>query len=191
MPGLLLLVITAALGSEPGVVTRAFVPKPIAGHPVLDLRVGGQTGTPLDRPVICLEGYPLKRFSLEACGNGSGFLHHEDVPDIAHFRLRGTLLEGLRDRTSGALVIGAGFAEISKGEDSEGFWFGPPRSPTEPSGAGPELSVSGKMRHWFDRRGYLVFDVNVGVALIASAPAVVGYGGPTVGFASATAGLGF
>lgn len=192
MPGHVLLVLaSASFAADSAVVTQAFRPAPIAGHPVLDFRVGGQTGTPLDHPVMCLEAYPLARFSIEACGNGAGFLHHDDVSDLAHFRIRGTMLEGLRKRTSAALVLGAGFAELSVGEDEGGFQFGPADSPAQRSGAGPEVSLSGKMRHWFDRRGYFVVDLNAGVALIASAPTVADQAGPTVGFVSATAGLGF
>lgn len=187
----LVLLAASAVAAEPVIVTTAFEPAPVAGHPVLDLRVGGQTGTPLDHPVICMEGYPLSRFSIEACGNGAGFLHRDDVPDLAHFRVRGTVLEGIHKRTSAGLLVGAGFAEMSRGEDGPGFLFGPARSPGQTSAAGPELSASGKLRHWFDRRAYFVADLNVGVALIAAAPTVVGQRGPTVGFASVTAGVGF
>lgn len=168
-----------------------FTIAPVAGHPVFDLRLGAQTSSPIEHPYVCVEGYPLARVSLEACGNGSGVIHHDDVPDLAHFRARATLLEHNEGRNHVGMVVGVGFAELQVGEDAAGFAFGEARSPDQTSGAGPELSLSGKARHWFDPRAYLVLDLNVGGALIPAAPVIMGGGDAMVPFGSATIGVGF
>jgi hypothetical protein len=38
------------------------------------------------RATLCLELSPHELLSVEACGNGSGFLHREPEPEVAHFR---------------------------------------------------------------------------------------------------------
>lgn len=87
-----------------------------------NLRIGASTSS--HRPTLCLELSPLELLSVEACGNGSGFLHHEEAPELAHFRAHFTLaswktpLGWLQPRLS------AGFAELQVGEDGSGFHFG-------------------------------------------------------------------
>lgn len=80
-------------------------------------------------------------FGVEACGNGSGFLHHESAPEIAHFRgrFRVTSVEtglGYLEPT-----LSAGFAELQLGPDAPGFSFtgaGPGGMDT----AGPEVGAA-------------------------------------------------
>ncbi|WP_148282408.1 hypothetical protein [Corallococcus coralloides] len=104
-----------------------------------NLRAGASTSG--RRPSICLELSPLARLGVEACGTGSGFLHRDPEPEIAHFRANLTLtsfktrLGWLQPRLS------AGFAELQIGEDSSGFDFGG-SGPTGVETAGPEVGAS-------------------------------------------------
>lgn len=47
----------------------------------MNLRIGG--GSTSERPRLCLEASPHDRFSIEACGTGSGFLHHDEGPEAS------------------------------------------------------------------------------------------------------------
>jgi hypothetical protein len=129
--------------------------------------------------------------TVEGCGTGSGFLHHADEPDLAHFRTRFVGFSERRGRWDGSALLGVGFAEIQRGVDDEGFLFGPARSDDQNEGAGPEVSAGLKGRAWFLERAYASADLNVGVAHIPSAPTVNGQEGPWVPFAAMTAGIGF
>lgn len=180
---------TAALAGTTSV--ARFEPDPLAGHPVLDLRLGVAAAEPLGHPYVCLQGAPLARLALEACGTGSGFLHHGAEPEIAHFRARATLWGLAAGRGDAGLVAGFGFAEVQRGEDASGFQFGPARSSDQTSGAGPEASLSAVGRWWLHERAYAIADVNAGAAHVPAAPTVLGHGGPVVPFLLVTAGLGF
>jgi hypothetical protein len=184
------LALPAHAHADDGTSTQAVKARPLAGRPVLDLRVGASTNTG-PHPQICLEGYPLASVSLEACGTGAGFLHQDDAPDMAHFRGRWTALRGARGATDAALLVGAGFAEIQSTADKPGFRFGEAVEPNQVEAAGPEASVSAKARFWMHERTYIVADVNAGAAYIPGAPTVIGEGGPVVPFGQVTVGLGF
>lgn len=112
---------------------------PVDSRNYVNLRIGGSTQAA--RPELCLEVTPHALFAVEACGTGSGFLHHDPVPQISHFR--GKLNVRGWQTSFGRLVasVNAGFAELQVGEDGEGFHF----SGVGPSGvetAGPELGLS-------------------------------------------------
>lgn len=168
-------------------------PRPVAGHPVFDLRVGVDRLEDVRHPFLCAEGAPTRWLSFEACGNGAGFLHQDPSPDMAHFRALGRLAGFGAGRGSIDLRVGGGFAEVQRGADAPGFRFGPAREADPVEAAGPEASASLKGRWWLDGAGraYLVGDLAAGVALIPGAPDVFGRGGPAVPFAAFTAGLGF
>lgn len=104
-----------------------------------NLRIGSSTSA--TRPELCLDVAPLDFLSLEACGTGSGFLHRDANPEIAHFRA-GFVVKRFQLSTSDvALRVHAGFAEIQIGEDDPGFQFtsvGPRGVET----AGPAVGVS-------------------------------------------------
>ena len=182
--------LVVAQSASAGTETEGRAVRPLAGHAVLDLRVGGDT-TQGHHPTICLAGFPLERLSIEACGTGSGVLHHDDAPDLAHFRARFTVLQAEGRSTDLALLAGAGFAEVQRTADEPGFRFGEPTEPDPVEAAGPEVSASVQGRYWFLPKAYAIADVNAGVAAVPGAPAVLGHGGPAVPFASVTLGLGF
>lgn len=182
---------SAAWAQEPvEVKSEAFVARPIAGHSIFELRSGLSNVGPADHPYICAELRPLKRFGFEACGNGAGFLHQANVPDLAHFRGRGTVWEKSEERWSGSAVIGAGLAEVQRRSDRPGFVLGD-EGEGAIEAAGPEVSASAQGRYWLDERAYAVVDANVGVAYVPGAPSVIGRGGPVVPFLLVTAGIGF
>jgi hypothetical protein len=104
-----------------------------------NIRVGASTSA--RRPTLCLELAPLDMLSVEGCGTGSGFLHQDPEPEIAHFRAHFRL-------TSWKTAVGwlqprlsAGFAELQVGEDSGGFHFNG-TGPTGVETAGPEVGAS-------------------------------------------------
>lgn len=172
--------------------SETYVPAPVAGHPVFDMRVG------VDRmdqshPYICGELTPLGWLSIEGCGTGSGFLHHGDEPEMAHFRTRIRAVGIDKGRAELDLLVGAGFAEVQRTADRAGFKFGPATEPDPIEAAGPEASIGAKSRLWLDNGGktYVSGDLTAGAAVIPGAPEVMGRGGPVVPFAALTFGLGF
>jgi hypothetical protein len=169
------------------------VPRPIAGHPVFEMRVGADRVDDLRHPFLCAEGTPLPWLSIEGCGNGAGFLHKDEGLDFAHFRTKARLLGATSGRGTLDLLAGAGFAEIQRTSDQPGFKFGKPQEAAPVEAAGPELSMSLKGRFYADpgARTYLSADLNAGVAAIPGAPQVLGQGGPVLPFAAFTVGLGF
>lgn len=185
-----LTVATTAQAADQVLKSEVFVPRPVAGHRVFELRSGLSNVGAAEHPYVCAEVSPLKRFGFEACGNGAGFLHQADVPDLAHFRGRGTVWQRASERWSGSAVVGVGLAEVQRTSDRPGFVLGD-EGEGAIEAAGPEVSASAQGRYWLDKRVYAVVDANVGVAYIPGAPSVIGRGGPAVPFVLVTAGMGF
>lgn len=104
-----------------------------------NLRAGASTSG--RRPSICLELSPVARLGVEACGTGSGFLHRDPEPEIAHFRANLTLTSWRTRFGWFQPRLSAGFAELQVGEDSSGFDFGG-SGPTGVETAGPEAGAS-------------------------------------------------
>lgn len=184
-----LLTATALGGSS----SEVFIQRPVAGHPVFEMRIGVDR-VDVGHPFVCAELSPLRWLSVEGCGTGSGFLHHDpDYPDMAHFRARANVFGVGEGRTTADLLVGAGFAEVQTTADEPGFKFGQAKEPDQVEAAGPEASVSMKGRLWLDNTGrtYATADLNAGAALIPAAPEVLGQDGPVVPFAALTFGLGF
>jgi hypothetical protein len=111
---------------------------PEAPTTYVNLRIGASTGT--HRPEFCGE-VGIWRISVEGCGSGSGFLHHDSNPELTHFRAKfkisstKTPLGWLETRAM------AGFAELAIGSDDGGFAFGGTNA-SRTSTAGPELGAS-------------------------------------------------
>lgn len=188
----MILALAAAFAQDPGgevIEQTTFVRRPVAGRPVFDLRVGAQS-VDGSHPYLCGEGNPLAWLSVEACGTGAGILHRGDGFDMAHFRARVRALHREIKRSDIDLLVGAGFAEVQRGEDAAGFRFGE-QDTGAVEAAGAEASLSVKGRFYTTPGTYLVADVNAGAALIPGASQVFGQGGPVVPFAAATIGLGF
>lgn len=196
MLALAAIVQAAAADPSPAAATTesvAVVPRPIAGHPVFEMRIGTDRIDDMSHPFLCAEGSPLSFLSIEACGNGAGLLHQDEGVDFAHFRAKARLAGMRSGRGTLDWLAGAGFAEVQRTSDEPGFRFGRPTEPEPVEAAGPELSMSLKGRYYADpgARTYLSADLNAGVAAIPGAPAVMGRGGPVVPFAAFTVGLGF
>ncbi len=169
----------------------AELPRPVAGHPVLDVRLGVDDRTG-GHPVVCIKGSPLRAWSVEACGTGQGILHDGEGIDMAHFRGRFAPVTFTRGRLDGEFALGAGLAEIQAGRDEPGFRLGRAEDGAVEA-AGPEVSASLAGRVWLDTTGrtYLTADFTAGAAYIQGAPNVLGQGEATVPFAGFSAGLGF
>ncbi|MBM7113859.1 hypothetical protein [Archangium primigenium] len=127
----------AASASEPVEVLDAASAEPPRNYG--NLRVGASTSSL--RPTLCLELSPLEMLSLEGCGTGSGFLHHDKAPEIAHFR---SWLKLTSWKLGGVWLqprMGVGFAELQVGEDGGGFHFAGVGA-TGVETAGPEVGAS-------------------------------------------------
>ena len=99
--------------------------RPVANHPVLELRAGvdARPGGPHDgptRPYLCGEVTPLKRLGVEACGNGAGVIQDEQLSDFAHFRARVTAVQQQAGRFDLDVIGGVGWAEVQRGQDAAG-----------------------------------------------------------------------
>lgn len=109
-----------------------------------NLRVGVSAPSLNGRPALCLDVAPLAWLSVEACGTGSGFLHHDADPELAHFRAW-LGVGGWRTRFGWLEPrVGAGFAELQEGEDDPGFQFGGV-SANRLATAGPELAAAARL----------------------------------------------
>ena len=88
-----------------------------------NLRVGASSATQNNRPELCLEVAPLSYLSVESCGTGSGFLHQDPAPELAHFRTKLKVAELKLGKVWVQPQLLAGFAELQIGEDAPGFNF--------------------------------------------------------------------
>ncbi len=166
--------------------------KPVAGHPVFDLRLGADSmgvGQPQVQPYFCGEVSPMAVLSIEACGNGSGILHRVDGPDVVHFRMRTRVLGHRRGMVDTAALLGVGFTEVQRSLDKPGFRFGS-ASEGQVEASGPEVSIGVKARYWLGGRSYLTGDLTAGSGYVVGAPMVMGWSSPVVPFASVTVGMG-
>lgn len=153
-----------------------------------NLRIGASTSG--RRATLCLELSPHELLSVEACGTGSGFLHQEPEPEVAHFRTHFRLtswktpLGWLQPRLS------AGFAELQVGEDGSGFHF----TGTGPGGvetAGPEVGASLRALLPVAAGFELVGELGVSAAYFHHAPALLRPQEALQPSASLTFGVGF
>ena len=132
----------------------------------------------------------MRRFSAEACGNGSGVLHQADGPDVAHFRLRAAPLIQESGRLRSMMMVGVGFTEVQSTADTPGFKFGSANE-GQVEAAGPEVSIGYKGRYWVTRKNHVAVDVVAGTAYVPGAPEGMGWASPVVPFVSLTTGMGF
>lgn len=132
-----------------------------------NLRIGAASSSA--RPELCLELSPLALLSVEACGTGSGFLHRDPAPEIAHFRAKATLMSW--ETPIGYLQprVAAGFAELQVGEDTAGFYFAN-AGPTGMETSGPELGLSLRCLTPVVAGFELVSELNFNAAVFAHAP---------------------
>jgi hypothetical protein len=126
----------------------------------INLRVGASTGT--HRPEFCGE-LGIWRISVEGCGSGSGFLHHDATPELTHFRAKFRLLSVKTPVGWLETRVAAGFAELAIGSDDGGFSFAGTNA-TRTSTAGPELGASLR----------LVYPLWVGFELLAELSGGIG-----------------
>jgi hypothetical protein len=136
----------------------------------INMRVGGSSASENARPVLCMEITPFARFSVEACGTGSGFLHRDPASEIAHFRAKYSFSQWHTPNGSIQLQAGFGFAELQVGEDAPGFQFGAPEGEGAVETAGPEASFSAQWLYPLYVGLELVADVNIGAAWFEHAP---------------------
>jgi len=197
---LLALLAGPAHAGDGAAATTAVLRRPVASHPVFELRAGvdarpGGPGEGPARPYLCGELTPVARVGIEACGNGAGVLQDQQLSDFAHFRARVTAVQKQVGRWDVDVLAGVGWAEVQRGQDAAGFRFGVAEAGAVEA-AGAEASASVKGRAWIHDRVYGTVDLNVGTAVIPGAPEVLASPratgpGPVVPFGSITAGVGF
>ncbi len=124
-----------------------------------NLRIGASTSS--RHLTLCLELSPLEMISIEGCGTGSGFLHHNPEPEIAHFRSWLKLTSWKTGRGWLQPRLGIGFAELQVGDDDGGFHFSGVGA-TGVETAGPEIGAS--LRLLLPTVGGVEFVGDVGVS---------------------------
>lgn len=154
----------------------------------VNLRVGASSSSA--RPEVCMEVSPIELLGLEGCGTGSGFLHHDPDPEIAHFRAKlkltswNTKIGWVQPR------IALGFAELQIGEDDHGFdFFGTGASGNET--AGPELGASVRTLFPVYEGFELIGELAVGAAYFRHAPRLTRPHSPFQPSASFSVGFGW
>ncbi len=154
----------------------------------VNFRVGAATTAA--RPELCLDLAPLDFLSIEACGTGSGFLHHDPAPETAHFRAHFRPHRWLTPIGQLEPLLGLGFAEIQVGEDAPGFQFrgvGPNGVET----AGPEATLGLRLLYPVGGGFELVGNATLGLLYAPHAPELIAPQAPLQPFGSLTFGLGF
>ncbi|HEX8440004.1 hypothetical protein [Archangium sp.] len=132
-----------------------------------NLRIGASSSS--RRPALCLELSPFELLSFEGCGTGSGFLHQDPEPELAHFRSWLKLASWKTELGWLQPRLGIGFAELQVGQDGTGFHF----SGVGPSGvetAGPEVGASLRMLFPVVGGVELVGEVGLSAAWLHYAP---------------------
>lgn len=193
LPALALLALTPGLagaGEPPGEVHAKSEPAPTP-RDYINLRVGGSTANANRRPELCLEISPVAFLSVEGCGTGSGFLHGDPEPEVAHFRAKLRLVSFDSEKW-GTLqpFLAGGMAEAQVGEDDPGFQF----SGTDArhvSTAGPELGAGLRYLRPLTSGLELVGDFNLGMAWLPHGPELVKPQDTWLPSASLTFGVGF
>lgn len=126
---------------EPKTPERVKADVPERPRTFVDLRLGATSTETWTQ--ICAAGYPFEMLAIEACGNGSGFLHRQAAPEIAHFRGKARVLQHALGPVYVEPWVGLGFAELQVAADEPGFdFFG--TGPTDVETAGAE--VGGALR---------------------------------------------
>ncbi|HLM46164.1 MAG TPA: hypothetical protein VK458_20005 [Myxococcaceae bacterium] len=164
----LVLLGTTAWAEEPVVVSETA--REVAPRNYGNLRIGASTSS--RRPAMCLELSPLELLSVEGCGTGSGFLHNDPEPEIAHFRSWVKLTSWKLGATWLQPRLGVGFAELQVGEDGSGFSFNGVGA-TGVATAGPEAGASLRMLLPTVGGVELVGEVGMSVAYFHYAPRLI------------------
>lgn len=136
-----------------------------------NFRIGTSSGYGEGRPEMCLELSPWQPIAVEACGNGSGFLHREDRPELAHFRARWRILQWTPRNLVVEPHLGAGFAELQIGEDAPGFSFG--RVVGGVSTAGPEAMAALRLLVPLAGGFEMLADLGAGLAVLPAADELI------------------
>jgi hypothetical protein len=114
---------------------------------------------------------PLPGLSVEGCGTGSGFLHRDAAPELAHFRAK----LRLASRRAGAAwlepQVGLGFAELQTGADAPGFQF-TGTDADRVATSGPELTAALRVLRPMSARWELVATVGLSLAWLPHAGAL-------------------
>jgi hypothetical protein len=192
-PALCLLALLPSVASAQEVAgeARAKAEVPFASRHFGNLRVGGSTANGNGRPELCLELSPVAFLSLEGCGTGSGFLHGDPEPEVAHFRAKLRLLS-FEVQEWGTLqpFLAAGLAEAQVGEDDPGLQLGGTDA-RRVSTAGPEVGLGLRFLRPLASGFELVGDFNLGMAWLPHAPELVKPGDTWLPSASLSFGVGF
>ena len=139
----------------------------LIGHR-FNFRMGASSATTNGHPTLCLEGAFSNRWSVESCGTGYGFVHHDPGVDFVHVRGK---LDVFNQAVGGSQVrgsVGAGFAEVQTAGDELGFQFSSAKNGVETSG--PEVSGSATWLVPVGDRSELVLDANAGAAYFQYGP---------------------
>jgi len=167
--------------AEPGSAPRNFA----------NLRVGGSTANGNGRPELCMELSPVAFLALESCGTGSGFLHSDPEPEVAHFRAKLRLASFEVERWGTFQpFLAAGFAESQVGRDDLGFQFrGTDRRRVATTG--PEGGLGLRFLRPLASGFELVGDLNLSMAWLPYAPQLIKPGDTWLPSASLSFGVGF
>jgi hypothetical protein len=114
---------TARADPAPGTPPPAPVLGPARDVPVNRVNLRAGASTTADRAEICFEAAPVKWLAVEGCGTGSGFLHQDPDPEMAHFRVKARLASWQAGAAWIEPRVGVGFAELQLDEDAAGFQF--------------------------------------------------------------------
>ena len=157
----------------------------------VNLRAGASSSSESGRPVICMQVSAIAELSFETCGTGTGILHNDSTPEMAHFRMkwatnRWSIAQGLIE-----LQACLGFTELQVGKDTPGFSFGSPTTAEPVETAGPEASLSLQWIYPLDLGLEFIGDATFGAAWFEHAPELVTPRDKLAPFGEISAGVGW
>jgi hypothetical protein len=154
------------------------------------MRVGASSGNRTDRPEVCAEVAPHRRFSVQACGTGSDLWHNDPAPQLSHYRVDWHILAAPLGGGVVEPLLGVGFAELQVGRDDPGFRFGGTGSRNVET-AGPEVATSLRWVKPLDTTFNFIADMNIGAAWLPHANELVVPQSRVQAFVAIGAGVGF
>jgi hypothetical protein len=157
----------------------------------VNLRVGSSSTDRNGMPTVCAEVRLWADLSVDSCGTGADLWHNSDGPEMMHVRGLWEVFDTTTRRGRGGIRLGAGFAEMSVGDDKLGFEFGDPDDLDPVSVAGPEVAVSAQWTMPLGKKLEAVGTFTGGVGYFAGARKLVLPRDEVQPFASIDVGVGW
>lgn len=139
----------------------------------VNVRVGTASTDRNGAPTVCAEVRVWADLAVESCGTGADLWHNSDGTEMMHVRGTWEVFDRTTRRGRGGVRLGAGFAELSVGDDKLGLQFGDPDNRDPISVAGPEAALSAQWTFPLGKGLEAVGTFTGGVGYFTGAPKLI------------------